>query len=91
AAAAPAAVAAPAAAAARPAAPAALGARQAGVCRWFVEKKKYGFISSKDGCDIFVHAVDIHDDIDEGDTVEYSTVEFKGRPKAIDVRKLKSA
>lgn len=67
------------------------GGRQTGVCRWFVEKKKYGFISSGDGRDIFVHAMDVKDEIGEGDTVEYATVEFKGRPKAVDVVKVKSA
>ena len=32
-----------------PPAPTPPGGRQRGVCRWFVDKKKYGFISSGDG------------------------------------------
>ena len=64
------------------------GGRQRGVCRWFVDKKKYGFISSGDGRDIFVHGADLKEAIGEGDTVEYAVVDFKGRPKAIEVTKI---
>ena len=42
------------------------GGRQRGVCRWFVDKKKYGFISSGDGRDIFVHGADLKGAIGEG-------------------------
>ena len=42
----------PKAAAKPPPAPTQPGGRQRGVCRWFVDKKKYGFISSGDGRDI---------------------------------------
>ena len=71
-----------------PPAPPPPGGRQRGVCRWFVDKKKYGFISSGDGRDIFVHGADLKEAIGEGDTVEYAVVDFKGRPKAIEVTKI---
>ena len=75
-------------AAAKPAPAPTPGGRQRGVCRWFVDKKKYGFISSGDGRDIFVHGADLKEAIGEGDTVEYAVVDFKGRPKAIEVTKI---
>ena len=78
----------PKAAAKPPPAPTPPGGRQRGVCRWFVDKKKYGFISSGDGRDIFVHGADLKEAIGEGDTVEYAVVDFKGRPKAIEVTKI---
>ncbi|KAJ8609701.1 hypothetical protein CTAYLR_008440 [Chrysophaeum taylorii] len=66
--------------------------RQTGVCRWYKEAKRFGFISSSSGTDIFVHAMDLKDvEIGEGDTLEYSVVHYKGKPKAIDVVKVKSA
>ena len=51
----------------------------------------YAFISPDSGPespDVFLHATDVGGlgrSICEGDTVEYSTVDFKGRPKAVNV------
>mmetsp|Transcript_19726 Transcript_19726/g.25542 ORF Transcript_19726/g.25542 Transcript_19726/m.25542 type:complete len:308 (-) Transcript_19726:545-1468(-) len=66
------------------------GDRQRGVCRWFLEKKNYGFVSSNDeNGDIFVHSKDLKEKIVEGDLVEYTLKESDGRLKAIEVIKIK--
>lgn len=68
------------------------GERQRGVCRWYKEAKRYGFISGVSSEDIFVHAGDLNDlEIAEGDTLEYSVIIYNGRPKAVDVVKIAAA
>ena len=50
-----------------------------GTVKWFNPKKGYGFISTTDGRDIFVHYSNISGDgyksLDQGDTVKFDVVE----------------
>ncbi|MHC4132562.1 MAG: cold-shock protein [Planctomycetota bacterium] len=50
-----------------------------GKVKWFNPKKGYGFISTTDGRDIFVHFSNISGDgyksLDQGDTVKFDIVE----------------
>ena len=52
---------------------------------WYDSSRKMGFLKSSDGPEIFCHASDVRDTINEGDLVEYSSVNFNGKTKAIDV------
>ncbi|MHC4265655.1 MAG: cold-shock protein [Planctomycetota bacterium] len=50
-----------------------------GTVKWFNPKKGYGFISTTDGRDIFVHYSNISGDgyksLEQGDTVKFDVVE----------------
>lgn len=50
-----------------------------GKVKWFNAKKGYGFISSDDGTDVFVHYNEIQGDgfksLDEGEEVEFEMAE----------------
>jgi len=60
-----------------------------GTVKWFDEKKGFGFISSTDGPDIFVHYTNITGDgfktLAEGDAVEFDIVKGEKGPKAENV------
>jgi cold shock protein len=60
-----------------------------GTVKWFDEKKGFGFISSADGPDIFVHYTNITGDgfktLAEGDAVEFDIVKGEKGPKAENV------
>jgi cold shock protein len=60
-----------------------------GTVKWFDEKKGFGFISSANGPDIFVHYTNITGDgfktLAEGDTVEFEVVKGEKGPKAENV------
>ena len=61
-----------------------------GTVKWFDSKKGYGFITSEDGKDIFVHYTGIAKDgfksLDEGTEVSFDTVEGKKGPQAVNVK-----
>ncbi len=60
-----------------------------GTVKWFNESKGYGFITSEDGSDIFVHYSSVQGDgfktLAEGDKVSFDTEEGPKGPKAINV------
>lgn len=66
--------------------------RKSGIIKWFNEEKGFGFISSDDGEDIFVHYSQINEDggrktLQEGENVTFDVGEGKKGPMATNVRK----
>ncbi|UCG78121.1 MAG: cold-shock protein [Nitrospirota bacterium] len=63
-----------------------------GTVKWFNDAKGYGFITSEDGQDVFVHFSSIQSDgfrsLAEGDSVSFETEEGPKGPKAINVNKI---
>jgi CspA family cold shock protein len=60
-----------------------------GKVKWFNQKKGYGFISTSDGRDIFVHYSNISGEgfktLDEGNAVKFDIVEGEKGPRAENV------
>jgi CspA family cold shock protein len=63
-----------------------------GTVKWFNSEKGYGFITSEEGLDIFVHFSAIQGEgfktLDEGQKVEFEVVEGDRGPQAANVVKL---
>ena len=63
--------------------------KDSGTVRWFNAKKGYGFISTEDGRDIFVHYANISSNgyktLNEGDSVSFNIVEGEKGLRAEDV------
>jgi CspA family cold shock protein len=63
-----------------------------GVVKWFNPKKGYGFITSEDGKEIFVHFSSIqgegHKTLKEGDEVKFEITEGEKGEQATQVVKL---
>ena len=63
-----------------------------GTVKWFNSEKGYGFITSEEGLDIFVHYSAITGDgfktLEEGQEVEFEVVEGDRGPQAANVVKL---
>ncbi len=62
-----------------------------GTVKWFNESKGYGFISSEDGTDVFVHYASISGNgfktLLEGDAVSFEVEDGPKGPKAVNVEK----
>ncbi|MCU0581803.1 MAG: cold shock domain-containing protein [Syntrophales bacterium] len=69
-----------------------MGDREAGVVKWFNDKKGYGFISRQSGGDIFVHHSSIVAEgfrtLKEGDQVEFEVKEDAKGKSAVEVKKV---
>jgi CspA family cold shock protein len=65
---------------------------QQGTVKWFNDSKGFGFITSEDGSDAFVHHSSIQGNgfksLAEGDKVSFDTEKGPKGPKAINVVKL---
>lgn len=63
-----------------------------GKVKWFANEKGYGFITSDEGDDYFVHFTAIQGDgfrtLEEGERVEFDTEEGRKGVQAANVRKL---
>jgi len=61
-----------------------------GTCKWFDNKKGYGFITDADGKDIFVHYSGIVKDgfktLAEGQAVEFDLTDGEKGKQAVNVR-----
>ncbi|KPJ56406.1 MAG: cold-shock protein [Planctomycetes bacterium DG_58] len=63
-----------------------------GTVKWFNESKGFGFVTTEDGTDAFVHYSDIQGEgfktLAEGDQVEFELGQGPKGPKALAVRKI---
>ena len=63
-----------------------------GTVKWFNESKGFGFITSQDGSDVFVHYSSIQSNgfksLEEGDSVSFDIEDGAKGPKALNVVKL---
>jgi CspA family cold shock protein len=63
-----------------------------GTVKWFNAEKGYGFVTTEEGLDIFVHFTAIQGDgfksLDEGQAIEFDVVEGDRGPQAANVTKL---
>ena len=63
-----------------------------GTVKWFNESKGFGFLSSEDGSDVFVHHTEIKAEgfrtLNEGDRVRFEVVDSPKGPRASNVEKI---
>lgn len=63
-----------------------------GKVKWFNDAKGFGFLTSEDGTDAFVHYSDIQSEgfksLAEGDSVEFEITQGPKGAKAVNVKKI---
>jgi len=63
-----------------------------GTVKWFNDKKGFGFLTTEEGSDVFVHFSAIQDDgfksLDEGQEVEFEVEDGPKGPQARNVKKI---
>lgn len=64
-----------------------------GVVKWFDNKRGYGFISTNEGNDVFLHHSKVKEkgtdkDIHEGEELSFDIIEDKKGPSAVNVEKM---
>ncbi len=64
-----------------------------GIVKWFDNERGYGFISTNEGNDVFVHHSNIKEDgtnkdLHEGESVSFDIIQAEKGPSAINVHKL---
>lgn len=63
-----------------------------GTVKWFNNQKGYGFISTSDGTDVFVHysglVMEGFKTLSDGQAVEFNIIDGEKGPQATDVRKI---
>jgi CspA family cold shock protein len=66
--------------------------RETGTVKWFNNSKGYGFLTSEDGKDVFVHfssiTADGYKSLEEGQKVEFEITDGEKGPQAKDVKPL---
>lgn len=65
-----------------------------GIVKWFDSERGYGFISTDDGKDVFLHHAQVKEkgddkDIHEGENVSFDIIQDEKGPTAINVQKFK--
>ncbi len=64
-----------------------------GIVKWFDNERGYGFISTNEGNDVFVHHSNVKEDgtnkdLHEGESVSFDIIQAEKGPSAINVHKL---
>lgn len=59
-----------------------------GKIKFFNESKGFGFITSEEGKDVFVHATGLKQKVKDGDEVTYEVEDGKKGPAAVNVTKV---
>ncbi len=63
-----------------------------GTVKWFNNQKGYGFISTADGTDVFVHYTGVNMDgfrsLSDGQEVEFEVIQGEKGPQAINVTRV---
>ena len=57
-----------------------------GVVKFYNESKGFGFITSSDGEEVFVHVTGLVDKINQNDQVSFEIVQGKKGPNAVNVK-----
>jgi cold shock protein len=68
-------------------------ANYTGIVKWFDNERGFGFISTNEGNDVFIHHSQIKEkgnskDIHEGEAVSFDIIQDQKGPSAVNVQKL---